>query len=115
MMLIKCLFFVSAKDHKLEFIYLNDGADFLKWKEWFLFIIKIHDLDYALHEEAPRVRIENSVEGKEYEKWDKSNNFSLLMMKSTISSDIKKEIPNSVYAKEYLASIEKHFKDVITR
>ena len=56
---------VSAMDHKMEFIYLNDGADFLKWKERNLFIIEILDLHHALYEEALRVPIENSVEKKE--------------------------------------------------
>ena len=45
--------------------------------------------------------------------WEKSNCVSLLMIKHTISSKIKNAIPDSVYAKEYLASIEEYFKDVL--
>jgi hypothetical protein len=44
--------------------------------------------------------------------WERSNNVSLLIMKNTISSNKRNAIPDSVYTKEYLASIEEHFKDV---
>jgi hypothetical protein len=44
--------------------------------------------------------------------WERSNNVWLLIMKNTISSNIRNAIPDSVYAKEYLASIEEHFKYV---
>ena len=109
---------VSAMDHKMEFIYLNDGADFLKWKDMTLFLIEACDLHHALYEEAPRVPIENSTEEKEKydlkaKQWEKSNHCSLLMMKHTMSSEIKNAIPDSVYVKYYLASIEEYFKDAL--
>ena len=31
-------------DHKVEFIYLNNGADFHKWKERAIFMIEVLDL-----------------------------------------------------------------------
>jgi hypothetical protein len=104
-------------DYKFEFINLDNGADFLKWKERTLLMIEILDYHYALDEEAPKVPIEDYVEAKEKynfkaNEWERSNHVSLLIMKNTISSDIKNAIPDSMYAKEYLASIEEHFKDV---
>ena len=33
-----------AMDHKVEFIYLNNGADLHKWKERALFMIEVLDL-----------------------------------------------------------------------
>jgi hypothetical protein len=42
--------------------------------------------------------------------WVRSNRFSLLVLKYTISNDIKNTIIGSIYAMEYLASIEKHLK-----
>src|SRR5664279_5641568 len=100
---------VPAMDHATGFIYLNTGADFQKWKERTLFMIEIFDLHHALYEEAPIVPIVNSAEEKEkYDKksveWEKSNHISLLMMKHTISAEIKNAIPDSVYAKYNLAS-----------
>src|SRR5664279_3164379 len=100
-------------DHNTGFIYLNTGADLQKWKERTLFLIEIHDLHHALYEDAPGVSIVNSAEEKEkYElkamKWEKSNHCSLLMLKHTISSDKKSAIPDSVYAKDYLASMEEY-------
>ena len=85
---------IIAMDHKTGFIHLNTGADLQKWKERTLFPIYIVDLHIALYEEAPRVPIVNSAEEKEkYDQkvveWNKSNNVSLLMMKHTISSEIK--------------------------
>jgi hypothetical protein len=105
-------------DDKFEFINLDDGTYFIKWKERTLFLIKIHDFHHALYKETPRVPAENYAEEKEKydlkaKEWKRSNNCSLLIMKHTISSNIKNAIPDSGYAKEYLASIEKHFKDVL--
>jgi hypothetical protein len=97
---------------------LNEGDDFFKWKERTIFMIKIHDYHLALYEDAPIVPDENSIVEKEKydlkaKEWERSNKVSLLIMKHTISSDIKNAIPDSLYAKEYLASIEKHFKDAL--
>ena len=108
----------SAMNHKDAFSYLNTGADFRKWKEKTLFMLEIMDLHIALFEEAPRVSIENSVEEKEkYElkaaEWEKSNNVSLIILKHVTSSEIKNKILDSVYAKEYLSSIEKYFADAL--
>jgi hypothetical protein len=80
-------------------------------------MIEVFDFHCALYGEAPKVPFEDPVEAKEMydlkvNEWERSNNVSLLIMKNTISSNIRNAIPNSVYAKEYLASIEEHFKDV---
>ena len=117
-MLIKMLSLFSAMDHRVGFINLNIGDDFKKWKERTLFMLKIMDLHTAVYEEAPRVSIENFVEEKEkYElkavEWQKSKNVSLIILKHTTSSEIKNKIPESVYVKEYLSSIEKYFTDVL--
>jgi hypothetical protein len=105
-------------DDKFEFINLNDGADFLKWKERIIFMINIHDYHHALYEEDPRVPDENYVEENEKydlkaKEWERSNNASPFIMKHTISFDIKNEIPDSLYTKEYMALIGNYFKDVL--
>jgi hypothetical protein len=109
--------FVSAMDYKFEFINLDNGADFLKWKEMTLLMIEVFDFQYPLYGEAPKVPIEDSVEANEMydlkvNEWERSDNVSLLFIKNTIFSNIRNAIPDSLYANEYVASIEEHFKDV---
>ena len=108
----------SAMDHKFEFINLDNGVGFLKWKEHILLNIEILDLHRALYEEVPKVPFDDSPEEMEKydhktKEWERSNRFSRFIMKYTMSTDIKNAIPDSVDAKEYLASIEKHFKNGI--
>jgi hypothetical protein len=71
-----------------------------------LFMIEVFNFHCALYEEAPKVPIEDSAEEKEIydlkaNEWERSisNNVSLLIMKHTMSSDIRNAIPDSVYAK----------------
>ncbi|GAV68556.1 UBN2_2 domain-containing protein, partial [Cephalotus follicularis] len=45
-----------------------------------------------------------------YEKWERSNRISLMIMKSSISVAIRGAIPDSNDAKTYLASVEEQFK-----
>jgi hypothetical protein len=100
-----------------DLTHLNNGADFLKWKEMILFMIEINEPYHALYEEAPKVPAEDSVGDKEKyllkaKVWERSDHFSLFVVNYTISIDIKNAIPDSVYAKDYLSSIAEHFKDV---
>jgi hypothetical protein len=67
-------------------------------------MIEVFNFHCALYEEALKVPIEDSAEEKEIydlkaDEWERSNNVSLLIMKHTISSDIRNAIPDSVYAK----------------
>jgi hypothetical protein len=104
-------------NYKFEFINLDNGIDLLKRKEKTLLMIEILDNHYALYEEDQKLHGEDYIEAKEKynlkaNEWEISNHGSLLIMKHTISSNIRNAIINSVYAKEYLDSIEEHFKDV---
>jgi hypothetical protein len=68
-------------------------------------MIDVFDFHCALYREAPKVPIEDSVKAKEMcdlkvNEWERSNNVSLLIMKNTISSDIRNAIPDSVNTKE---------------
>ena len=47
-------------------------------------------------------------------KWERSDSCSLLIIKHTISSEVKNAIPDPEYAKELLTSMEDHFKYVLT-
>jgi hypothetical protein len=64
-------------------------------------MIEILDYHHALYEEAPKVPTGDYVEAKEKynlkeNEWERSNHVSLLIMKHTISSDIKNAIPDSM-------------------
>ncbi|KAK2989551.1 hypothetical protein RJ640_001834 [Escallonia rubra] len=70
------------------------------------------DLDYALRVDAPAaLTAESSTEQKaSYEKWERSNRISLMIMKGSITNAIRGAIPDSDYAKLYLAHIEEQFQ-----
>ncbi|KAK3021292.1 hypothetical protein RJ639_047283 [Escallonia herrerae] len=70
------------------------------------------DLDYALRVDAPTaLTAESSTEQKAaYEKWERSNRISLMIMKGSITTAIRGAIPDSDNAKLYLAHIEEQFQ-----
>ncbi|GKA17882.1 hypothetical protein Tco_0697719 [Tanacetum coccineum] len=70
------------------------------------------DLDYALRFDKPNPLTATSTvdEKRTYEIWERSNHMSLMIMKNSISVVIRCAIPNSKNAKEFLKSVEEHFK-----
>ena len=59
------------------------GANFKKWKEQIGIVLGCMDLDYALREPTPiKPTSESTNEQKAlYEKWERSNRMSLMIMK----------------------------------
>ncbi|KAK3037571.1 hypothetical protein RJ639_030754 [Escallonia herrerae] len=88
------------------------GTNFRKWKEQISIILGVMDLDYALRVDAPAaLTAESSTEQKAaYEKWERSNRISLMIMKGSITTAILGAIPDSDNAKLYLAHIEEQFQ-----
>ncbi|KAK3002272.1 hypothetical protein RJ639_022566 [Escallonia herrerae] len=88
------------------------GTNFRKWKEQISIILGVMDLDYALRVDAPAaLTAESSTEQKAaYEKWERSNRISLMIMKGSITTAIRGAIPDSDNAKLYLAHIEEQFQ-----
>ncbi|KAK3035793.1 hypothetical protein RJ639_034609 [Escallonia herrerae] len=88
------------------------GTDFKKWKEQISIILGVMDLDYALRVDAPAaLTAESSIEQKAaYEKWERSNRISLMIMKGSITTAIRGATPDSDNAKLYLAHIEEQFQ-----
>ncbi|KAK3002003.1 hypothetical protein RJ639_020929 [Escallonia herrerae] len=88
------------------------GTNFRKWKEQISIILGVMDLDYALWVDAPAaLTAESSTEQKAaYEKWERSNRISLMIMKGSITTAIRGAIPDSDNAKLYLAHIEEQFQ-----
>ncbi|KAK3004797.1 hypothetical protein RJ639_019930 [Escallonia herrerae] len=88
------------------------GTNFRKWKEQISIILGVMDLDYALRVDAPAtLTAESSTEQKAaYEKWERSNRISLMIMKGSITTAIRGGVPDSDNAKLYLAHIEEQFQ-----
>ncbi|GAV57600.1 hypothetical protein CFOL_v3_01137 [Cephalotus follicularis] len=84
------------------------GANFGKWKKQISIILGVMDLDYALWVDAPpSLTAESSAEQKAaYDKWERFNCISLMIMKGSITNAICRAIPNSDNAKIYLADVE---------
>ncbi|GAV72464.1 UBN2_2 domain-containing protein, partial [Cephalotus follicularis] len=89
-----------------------NGTNFLTWKEQIDSVFGVMDLDHALRTDTPAtIMAQSTTEQKAaYEKWERSNHMSLMIMKSSISVAIQGAIPDSNNAKTYLASVEEQFK-----
>ena len=87
------------------------GANFKKWKEQIGIVLGCMDLDYALKETTPtKPTFESTNEQKAlYEKWERSNCMSLMIMKGSITPAIRGAIPNSDNAMSYIKSVEEQF------
>ncbi|KAG6498726.1 hypothetical protein ZIOFF_038448 [Zingiber officinale] len=70
------------------------------------------DLDYALWVDKPTPLSNTSThdEKSAYEKWERSNRLSLMIMKGSISSDIRGGVLDSENAKDFLDSVEEQFQ-----
>ncbi|KAF7152393.1 hypothetical protein RHSIM_Rhsim01G0098800 [Rhododendron simsii] len=69
------------------------------------------DLDYALRvDEPPKFTDKSSVdEGLTYEKWERSNRMSLMIIKHSISETIRGAMPEEENAKKFLSQIADRF------
>ncbi|OIT28788.1 hypothetical protein A4A49_59521, partial [Nicotiana attenuata] len=69
------------------------------------------DLDLTLHVEEPHILMELSTpKAKDnYERWERSNRLSLMIIKAHISQSIRGFIPTSVKVKAYMKAIDEQF------
>ncbi|GAV77093.1 UBN2_2 domain-containing protein [Cephalotus follicularis] len=90
---------------------LNE-TNFLTWKEQIGIVLGVMDLDHALRiDTLAAITTQSTIEQRAaYEKWERSNRMSLMIMKSSISVAIRGAIPDSNDTKTYLASVEEQFK-----
>ncbi|KAL4574517.1 hypothetical protein LXL04_021349 [Taraxacum kok-saghyz] len=70
------------------------------------------ELDHALHFDPPEALNEKSTADQKlfYDKWERSNRMSLIIIKNSISMPIRGAIPDSENAKTYLESVEEQFR-----
>ncbi|KAH7857501.1 hypothetical protein Vadar_013417 [Vaccinium darrowii] len=69
------------------------------------------DLDYALRVDEPAKLTDNSTaeEKSIYEKWERSNRMSLMIIKHSISYTIRGAMPGEENAKKFLSQIADRF------
>ncbi|KAF7820770.1 Retrovirus-related Pol polyprotein from transposon TNT 1-94 [Senna tora] len=69
------------------------------------------DLDYALCQEEPLVPMATStpLEIPLYERWERSNRISLMLIKSSIRASIRGCIPDKEKVKDYIQAIDEQF------
>ncbi|GAB2268284.1 hypothetical protein Dimus_038703 [Dionaea muscipula] len=93
-------------------IELLNGSNFKKWKADIELNLGILDYDYVLKENPPEaVTPTSSKEAKEkYERWSKHNKMALILIKKSMSDNVRGGIPDSENAKVYFASIAEKFK-----
>ena len=87
------------------------GANLKKWKEQIGIILDCMDLNYALREPTPTKPTSESTNEQKvlYEKWERSNRMSLMIMKGSITLTIRGAIPDSDNAMNYIKFVEEQF------
>ena len=73
------------------------GANFKKWKEQIGIVLGCMNLDYVLRESEPTKPNSKSTNEQKtlYEKWERSNHMSLMIMKGSITHAIRGAISGS--------------------
>ena len=88
------------------------GTNFKEWKENVRITLGCMDLDLALRVEQPPSLTNNSTaeDKRFYEKWDRSNRLSLMIIKRGIPESFRGVVSDEVTnAKDFLTEIEKRF------
>ena len=88
-------------------ITVLNGTNFKKWKKHIMIVLGCMDLDYALRFDPPADLNETSTneEKSAYEKWERSNHMSLMMMQHSISESLRGGITENRDAKGFLKEI----------
>jgi hypothetical protein len=88
-----------------------NGTNFKSWKENILLVLGCMDLDYALRKEQPApLTDESSTDEKvNFEKWERSNRLSLMMLKRSVPEAFRGGMSTEVTVKGFIDEIEKTF------
>ncbi|XP_073033110.1 uncharacterized protein [Primulina eburnea] len=96
----------------LSSVPVLNGTNFKDWKENVQIVLGCMDMDLAIRTEKPTAptAISSSEERAIFEKWDRSNHMSLMIIKRAIPEVFRGAVSEDITnAKEYLAEIEKRF------
>lgn len=102
----------SSISANMNSIPILNGTNFKEWKENVQITLGCMDLDLALRVEQPASLTDASTpdDKKYYEKWDRSNRLSLMIIKRGIPESFRGAVSDEVTsAKDFLAEIEKRF------
>ena len=93
-------------------IPMLNGTNFKNWKKNILIALECMDLDLALRIEqsAPLMDESSFHDMRNFEKWDRSNRMSFMIIKRSISKAFRSIVSKGITnAKEFFAAIEKRF------
>lgn len=102
----------TAISANMNNVPMLNGTKFKDWKENILIVIGCMDIDLALRMPKPNDLIEESTleEIGYFEKWDRSNRLSLMIMKRGIPEAFRGAITNdNITAIEFLSEIQNRF------
>ncbi|XP_020682407.1 uncharacterized protein LOC110099552 [Dendrobium catenatum] len=102
---------VSSISANLNNILVLNGSNFKKWKDHITIVLGYMDLDYAIRTERPPALTEESTieQRANFEKWERSNRMSLMIMKHSILDIIRGAMPEEENAKKFLSQIADRF------
>ncbi|KAM1674536.1 hypothetical protein COP2_041408 [Malus domestica] len=89
------------------------GSNFKKWKEDVQIVLGLMDLDLALRKDKPATLTDESMpdQKSKFEKWERANRMSLMIMTKAMAQPVKGGIPKLDNAKEFLAVVGEKFKE----
>ncbi|XP_062088878.1 uncharacterized protein LOC133795442 [Humulus lupulus] len=103
---------VATVSANLNSVPVLNGSNFKDWKENIFIVLGCMDLDLALRMDRPASLTDASTSEQRriYEKWDRSNRMSLMIIKRGIPEAFRGAVSEEVTdATTFLAEIEKHF------
>lgn len=100
--------FMSNESSRIPML---SGDNFSDWKEKVLLTLGCMDLDLALRMDEPPIPTELSTPNERvtYERWERSNRLSLMLIKTHVGKSIRGSIPTCTKAKEFLNAVEEQY------
>ncbi|XP_019260334.1 PREDICTED: uncharacterized protein LOC109238354 [Nicotiana attenuata] len=92
-------------------IPMLSSDNYAEWKEKVLLTLGGSNLDLVLYVDEPPILTESSTPAAKanYERWERSNRLSLMLIKAHISQSIRGSIPNSDKVKACMKAIDEQF------
>lgn len=89
------------------------GMNYKNWKQDLEIVLGVMDMDVALRTDEPPMPAEgcSSNQRSKYEKWQKSNRISLMIIKRSMTDVLHDGFPKATNAKEFLKLIEEKYKE----
>ena len=103
---------VATISDNVNYVPMLNGTNFKEWKRHLLIVLGCMELDLALREEqhAPLAAESTPDAKRDFERWDRSNRMSLMIMKHSIPEAFRgTESDEITKAKDFLSAIEKRF------